>query len=174
MKTTRREATAVLATLAASAAANADERPYEPQTFSARTFERLGLLADTILPRTDTPGAHEAGVTRIVDEDAAADAALQRRVENLASRFAADGFFDGEEPQRIALMADYMTDPGERGELFTFLKNLVVERYYSTEIGLARELGYQGNTFLASFPGCQHDHELEELVHEQPVLGEGA
>lgn len=166
MKTTRREATAALATLAASAAANAPasaaEKPYEPQTLSARTFERLGLLADTLLPATETPGAHEAGVTRMVDEDAAEDKALGRRVENLVSRFAVDGFFDGREPQRIALMADYMTDPGERGELFTFLKNLVVERYYSTEIGLARELGYQGNTFLASFPGCQHDHELGE------------
>ena len=83
-------------------------------------------------------------ITRMVDEDAAADQALARRVEELVASFAADGFFDphgGNDPQRIALMADYMTDPGERGRLFTFLKNLVVERYYSTEIGLAQELG---------------------------------
>jgi hypothetical protein len=34
---------------------------------------------------------------------------------------------------------------------------MTVEAYYSTEIGLAQELGYQGNSYLREFPGCQHE-----------------
>jgi hypothetical protein len=37
---------------------------------------------------------------------------------------------------------------------FRLLKNLTADGYYTSRIGLVDELGYQGNTALASFPTC--------------------
>lgn len=38
---------------------------------------------------------------------------------------------------------------------FEHLKGWIVGAYYSSEIGM-RELGWTGNVFFASFPGCEH------------------
>lgn len=38
---------------------------------------------------------------------------------------------------------------------FDHLKDWIVGAYYSSEIGM-RELGWTGQTFYASFPGCEH------------------
>lgn len=38
---------------------------------------------------------------------------------------------------------------------FDELKGWIVGAYYSSEIGM-RELGWKGQTFFASFPGCEH------------------
>ena len=38
-------------------------------------------------------------------------------------------------------------------------KDLTIDHYYATEVGLVKELGYQGNTYLAEFPGCEHQGE---------------
>ena len=162
MKTSRREALATIAAGAAAPAAVNAADAYQPKTLSSQTYQRLAILVDTIIPETETLGAHQAGVTKMVDEDAADRPALKAEIEKLVSRFAADNFFEMEEWKQTLLMTDYMTDAGERGELFSYLKNLVIDRYYSTEAGLVEELGYQGNTFLPSYPGCQHDHEIEE------------
>ena len=41
---------------------------YTPQTLTAEQYDLTGLLADVILPPTDTPGAREAGVPEFVDK----------------------------------------------------------------------------------------------------------
>ena len=38
--------------------------------------------------------------------------------------------------------------------LFRLIKNLTADGYYTSRIGLIDELGYTGNTALASFPSC--------------------
>jgi hypothetical protein len=44
------------------------------------------------------------------------------------------------------------TDSG----FFQTMKDLTIDGYYSSEQGLVQELGFKGNTFRASFPGCTH------------------
>ena len=36
------------------------------------------------------------------------------------------------------------------------VKDMTIDAYYKTEAGLKTELGWHGNTFLTSFPGCDH------------------
>jgi hypothetical protein len=46
------------------------------------------------------------------------------------------------------------TDPAQPVRLFRLIKNLTADGYYTSRIGLMEELGYAGNTALASFPAC--------------------
>jgi hypothetical protein len=39
---------------------------------------------------------------------------------------------------------------------FVTLKQMTVNGYYSSEIGIHQDLEYQGNTYVAKFPGCLH------------------
>jgi choline dehydrogenase-like flavoprotein len=39
-------------------------------------------------------------------------------------------------------------------QFLSLIKSLTADRYYTSEIGLMRELQYKGNTVLTSFPAC--------------------
>ena len=54
-------------------------------------------------------------------------------------------------PSRAEVNAD---DPASPVRLFRLMKNLTADGYYTSRIGLVDELGYTGNTALASFPSC--------------------
>ena len=45
-------------------------------------------------------------------------------------------------------------DPATPVRVFRLVKNLTADGYYTSRIGLIDELGYTGNTALASFPSC--------------------
>jgi Gluconate 2-dehydrogenase subunit 3 len=45
-------------------------------------------------------------------------------------------------------------DPASPVRLFRLMKSLTADGYYTSRIGLVDELGYTGNTALASFPSC--------------------
>ena len=42
---------------------------------------------------------------------------------------------------------------GER--FFAMVKNMTADGYYTSQVGLVRELGYSGNTALDKFPSCE-------------------
>jgi len=160
LKPNRREA---LVTIAAGAAAQACAGPEKPSgPLSAAEIDRLGALVDTILPSTDTPGARQAGVPALIAEDCAADAEKLAAVRGLLGVFEEAGFFEADEDGRAVAMTAMMDSEGAKREAFEALKSLTVDYYYATEIGLVDELGYQGATYLADFPGCTHDHLSEE------------
>lgn len=156
----RREA---LVTIAAGAAVQACAGPETPSgPLSAAEIDRLGALVDTILPATDTPGAREAGVPALIAEDCAEDADQLAEVRGLLGVFDEAGFFEAAEDGRAAAMTAMMNAEGAKREAFEAIKSLTVDYYYATEVGLVDELGYQGATYLADFPGCTHDHLTEE------------
>ena len=41
------------------------------------------------------------------------------------------------------------------------IKAMTIDGYYSTREGLEQELGWHGNTYLTSFPGCTHPEHQE-------------
>ena len=151
-QTTRRQALATIAAAGAALAASS----YEPKAFKPKDFELLTALAETIIPQTDTPGAAQAGVPRMLDEDARQSRSLKAKLDGALKLFRKDKFLDQDEAGRVALMTRYMNDDGKRGAAFRTIKDATIDRYYSTEAGLVEELGYSGGTYLASFPGCQH------------------
>jgi len=63
----------------------------------------------------------------------------------------------GSEEQQIALLTPLSLDPDSPlGRFFALVKDMTIDAYYKTEAGLKTELGWHGNTYLASFPGCDH------------------
>ena len=133
-QTTRRQA---LVSIAAGLSVRSlpAQGAYEPVTFSAEEFDLLGIVVDMILPASGTPGAREVGVHAMIDMDM---------------------------PERVAVLTRFEGGSGENKDFFETVKGLTIDAYYSTEIGLVQELGYQGNTYLDEFPGCTDDHKLED------------
>ena len=160
-QTTRRQALVSL-TAGLSVRTLPGQESYEPVTFSAKEFELLGIVVDMILPASDTPGAREVGVHAMIDEDLAKRSDLLGTLRKGLAALRAEGFGEMSEPQRIAVLTGFESGSGENKEFFETVKGLTVDAYYSTEAGLVQELGYQGNTYLNEFPGCTHDHGLED------------
>lgn len=155
---------AVLVQIAAGTAASGaltapllEAQTYPPQNLTASHFELLTALVDMIIPPSDTPGAAEAGADRLIDEALAGS--QERRASLVAGLDMLEkaGFRDLDEAARVRLLTEYSEADGAQGEFFRTLKDMTVDAYYSTEIGLSQELGYQGNSYLREFPGCQHE-----------------
>lgn len=160
-ETTRRQALVSL-TAGLSVRALPAQETYKPVTFSAEEFELLGIVVDLILPASDTPGAREVGVHAMIDEDLAERSDPLDTLRKGLAALRTEGFGEMSEPQRIAVLAGLEGTSGENKEFFETVKGLTIDTYYSTEVGLVQELGYQGNTYLDEFPGCTHDHKLED------------
>jgi hypothetical protein len=148
---TRREA---LVTIAGAAALKGQTASF----LSAGELATLGALVDTIIPRTDTPGAADAGVPGFIDRRLATNSQLAGLVrEGMKSiDTEAQSRFGGSyaaitSAQRIEILTGRQDDP-----FFKAVKGLTVDAYYTSEAGLAEELGWHGNTFLQDFPGCTH------------------
>ena len=167
---TRREAlktAAAAATLRAVVAADAEAAslvqiaaPYAPKNLPAAEFRLLTTLVDMIIPPSDTPGAAAAGVDRYIDEELSNDETLGSKIRSGLAAIEEAGFSSWDANRRIALLTEYSEAAGVRGDFFQLLKDLTVDGYYSSEIGLVRELGYKGNSFLKEFPGCTHEEHL--------------
>ena len=153
MTATRREVLVTIAALAAPAPAVG-----QATFLDAAELECLTALADTIIPRTDTPGASDAGVPASIDRRLAANPPAAERFRSemkvfdtgARSRFGAS-FSKLTAEQKIEWLKSSGEDP-----FFRTVKGMTVDAYYTSREGLAEELGWHGNTFLAEFKGCTH------------------
>lgn len=167
--TTRREALILIAAATPSLHAqqhqHGDEPPppaaaYTPRTCSRSEMELIAKLTDLIIPRTDTPGASDAGVPEFIDRRLTASpdlaAAFRRGLSLLDS-----GFIQLPAERQIAILTELSNaatnaPDTDRGRFFRLLKDLTIDGYYSSRDGLVEELGWHGNTFLSEFKGCTH------------------
>jgi hypothetical protein len=132
----------------------------KPVFFEGRDYETLTRLTDLILPRTDTPGASDVGAPWRIDQAVSRKKELQPLYRNgldhlnaaARERGKADFLALSEQDQIAALTK--LCD--SQDQFFQSLKALTIEWYYNTEPGLARELGFKGNTYRTEFPGCTH------------------
>ena len=133
----RREALVTIAALASSPAFG------EPRYFSEDELGLLARLVDIIIPRTDTPGASDAGVHLYIDQ-------LARKRPTLGAKL---------KEQLAAIRPEnFVSNP-----LFPVIKDLTIDGYYSSKEGLVTELGWHGDTYVEKFEGCTHpEHQLSE------------
>lgn len=145
---TRREAlygiaaVATLPVLGASAPA--------PKHFSEDDFKLLTAVVDLIIPRTETPGAADAGVPLYIDRVAGNKPSVRETLQQGLASLRAAGFENATPERRVELLTS-----SDR-PFFKLAKDLTVDSYYSTREGLVTELGYHGNTYVREFTGCTH------------------
>ena len=137
---TRREV--IVQTLAAAAVFPVLGQP------SSLDLQLLTRVVDLIVPRTDTPGASDAGVQLYIDALAARHPALAREIQSALAALREAKFLDLPEDRQTALLLE--------SPAFNTLKDLTIGGYYGSREGLVTELGWHGNTYLAEFPGCTH------------------
>ena len=121
---------------------------------SKSELDLLAELTGRIIPKTDTPGAVEAGVAAIIDSTLKGNASKTKRWKETLAWFAKNG---ATPEARLQLLERIGKEKGTAGfEHFELLKSETIDVYYSTQEGLKQELGWNANTFVAEFKGCTH------------------
>lgn len=146
-------------------------QPTGPRYFGDAEGKVISRLADLIVPETETPGAVSAGVPAYIDSVVGASEDQQEIfrnglawLESRARSVRGQGFMALTEEQQTELLTPLCeaADAGRAahaGEtFFAAMKSLTADGYFTSKAGLMQQLGYQGNTVVAEFPGCTHEH----------------
>ena len=119
--------------------------PASGQALSAAQMALVTTLADTVLPRTDTPGAVDVGVPAFVDllvaewyGDADRDELLKGLdgFDERCRAVAGKNFADLAEPERAVFLATIDGKPGEKGSMeaaYRRLKEAMVYGYLTSK-----------------------------------------
>jgi hypothetical protein len=123
------------------------------QVFLGEDLTAITRLADIIIPRSDTPGAADAGVQFFIDSAAKRSKVLEKRLRGGLDWLKKNSFLKLAEKDQIALVKRATT---EQKQFFKTMKDLTIDGYYGSREGLTKELEWNANTFLSEFKGCTH------------------
>jgi hypothetical protein len=139
-----------------------------PKALSRAQFATLEALVEAIIPADErSPGAKEARVADYVDLllSETGDPEKQQWIDGLAALDAeATSGFSQPFARLSASDAEKLLTGISRNErspqtslekFFVITKNATIHGYYTSEIGIHKELRYQGNQPLPEFVGCQ-------------------
>jgi len=142
---------------------------YAPKYFSAKQYETLTALCDTIIPKDEkSGGAVEAGAPEFIDLLTSENEDYQLALggglmwlDNFCVDQHEHAFLECTPEQKkevldlIAYRKNAKADPSlSQGVVFfAFLREMTCDGFYTSKIGIA-DLEYIGNVALAEFPGC--------------------
>ena len=134
---------------------------YKIQFFTPIEYRVVDRLTEMILPASErSPGASGARVPAFIDLIVANSAAeAQQQWRSGIEAFGGAAFLEMTTDEQAAALGRAASDENApmspAGEFFIELKAMTLRGYYTSEIGLRRELGYLGPQVLPSFPGCK-------------------
>jgi hypothetical protein len=165
--------------------------PTAPLYFSKDEYQLLDMLTELIIPADDhSPGAHEAGVARFIDKSVAEaflpeDKTSWRKglagVNALAHSMHNQPFLQLDKDQQRSVLESMSksekadkTDASNEGDsganrsrtaqkFWDQLKQTTAFAYYSSSIGIHKEVEYKGNVFLTQFVGYLPDETLPPI-----------
>jgi gluconate 2-dehydrogenase subunit 3-like protein len=146
---------------------------YIPQFFKPEQFATVKVLAEIILPTDDEPGANEAKVADYIDfvifSAREFEPSMQREwIDGLAfldsesQKQFGKPFHSASATDRVRLLTEMslperdLTAHHEGYSFFRLVKDMTVEGFYTSQVGLIDVLNYQGMNYMAEFPGCTH------------------
>ena len=151
-----------------------DGAPYTPRFFTDEQMITIDRLSELIIPEdSHSPGAHCARVCEYIDETVARTdqaekdlwlngiSALDELSQTTGGRPFRECTHDQQRRvvEKLAAREEHPESLGDR--FFVKAKRATINGYYTSQIGIHRELEYQGNSVLAEFPGCTHSgHQL--------------
>jgi hypothetical protein len=154
---------------------SADTRPssYHRLFFSPSEYKTVDVVAEHIIPKDSTPGAHEAGVAEFIDFMVAHDPELQYpfrtgvawldafATEKNGADFAALRAEEREALLRkLAYRAEQSPTEIQGQQFFLLIRRYTVLGYYTSRVGL-EELDYPGLRLYSSSPECPHKNDPE-------------
>ena len=136
---------------------------YSLQFFSEEESRLLDQLMEMIIPADDhSPGAHEAQTNLFADlMVATSDNAVKKQWQDgiRLMREEAMGSSLAAALRKAAVNEENPTTDLER--FFVLLKQMTVNGYYTSEIGIHKDMEYVGNAYLGAFPECTHpEHQV--------------
>jgi Gluconate 2-dehydrogenase subunit 3 len=164
--------------------------PGAPLFFTKDEFDLLDTLTEIIIPADDhSPGAHEAGVAVYIDKSVAEaflpeDKTSWRKglasVNQLSHSMHGKPFLKTSKDQQLAVLkkmssreeakqpnkdddANVNRRRTRHEQFFGQLKNTTVFAYYSSSIGIHKEIDYKGNVLLDKFVGYMPDEPLPPI-----------
>lgn len=142
--------------------------------FTPAQHKTVETITELIIPADDrSPGAKAAKVNDFIDLFVSEASDEVKRVwreglaelDKMSVASAGRPFAQATETEQIALLTEISknestpfqgTPPPLMDRFFREAKTRTVQGYYTSEIGIHKELQYKGNTFLAEFVGCTH------------------
>jgi len=160
-------AATVAASLTVGETLAAQTAPAKRTFFTPEEFALVDELSDMIIPTDEhSPGAKAAKVAAYIDTRLAEafedkDRTIWRDglklVDQLSRESTGKSFLQSTPDERVAVltrMAQNERAPSKPEEVFfTELKSRVVHAYYTSEIGIQKDIEYKGNSYLAEFVG---------------------
>ena len=151
----------------------AAQAPATSTFFTASELALVDELSEMIIPADDhSPGARAAKVAAYIDARLAeafdeADRTRWReglkRVDDLSRASSGKAFVESTPEQRVALLTriskNEATPKLPEEVFFKDLKSRVAFGYYTSDIGIHRDIEYKGNTFLPEFVGYDVSQE---------------
>jgi hypothetical protein len=154
------------------------EGVWKPRFLRESELETVTLLAERIIPETDTPGARRALVHQYIDFVLAeGEAPVRERFrEGLAwldqrcRALFGKPFARLDAGQQDGMLTRLASSPSSEEpagvSFFGEAKRLSIDGYYRSEAGMTQELGFEGRTFLAEWKGCTHPEHHSWKVEE--------
>ncbi len=140
-----------------------------PKFFSAAQLSLIGTISELIIPTDDhSPGALAAEVPQFIDLMISESPAETKKlwtdglaaVDAMSQSKNGAAFEKASKDQQIALLTAISKNEAKPATLeekfFKAIKNMTIDGYYTSEIGIKQELQYKGNTYLKEFKGCTH------------------
>jgi Gluconate 2-dehydrogenase subunit 3 len=133
---------------------------WEPGNYILRFFDKeeielLDRLMELIIPAGEhSPGARAARVSLFADLMIATSDDHQKKAWKTGLQLMRNEAAQTSLDQALAKSSVNEGNPGNELErFFGRLKEMTVNGYYTSAIGIHRDLRYKGNTYLLSFPG---------------------
>lgn len=137
--------------------------------FTPPQFALVTTISDLIIPTDDhSPGAKEAEVAAFIDlmvsESPEETKTLWRdglaAVDKMSQGKYSKDFTGATAEQQTALLTEISQNERNPKTLeerfFRAIKNMTIDGYYTSEIGIQKDLQYKGNTYMKEFKGCTH------------------
>ncbi|HSF25770.1 MAG TPA: gluconate 2-dehydrogenase subunit 3 family protein [Blastocatellia bacterium] len=150
-------------------ASTSTPQPQPLRFFTDEENRTVVEMSERIIPADDSsPGAKEAKVNEYIDliVSVSPEPTQQTWRDGLAAvnkmsrdRFGKT-FVDASADQQIELLTEISKNEKApqtvEEKFFRTIKYATVDGYYTSEIGIKKELRYKGNSYLKEFTGCTH------------------
>jgi len=116
----------------------------KPVYLSEEQFDAIWQMAELILPKTDSPGAHEAGVAPFIDQlfgryfeeevKVSSESGLQLFLSNCIEQYG-KSFIDLDKEKQIEYLSTLDKDKNPES-FFKSMKKIILWAYFTSEVGM--------------------------------------